>query len=193
MSNHKKNKKDKVLAQNKRKANPLSLAIIVVLVAVIAITIFNSLGENKAAEATAISSSQFSNSQQAAPKPTKAVYNTVEASDEVVSLETSLFDDGKAKYFTFNTSGKMVNFFVIKSSDDVLRAAYDACDVCYAARKGYRQEGDIMVCNNCGQQFPSVRINVEKGGCNPAPLERKIVGDKLVLNVSDIDLGKRFF
>ena len=198
MSNRKKNntnKKNKVLAQNnKRKINPISTGIIVVLVAAIAVFIFNSLGaQNNGTGAASISSSQFSNSQTAAPRIQKAVYTTVNAVDGAVSLDTSLFTDGQAKYFSYDSSGKTVNFFVLKSSDNVLRAAFDACDVCYAAKKGYRQEGDIMVCNNCGQQFPSVRINVEKGGCNPAPLERNIINDKLVLNVSDIETGKRFF
>jgi uncharacterized membrane protein len=46
-----------------------------------------------------------------------------------------------------------------------------------------------MVCNNCGQRFPSVKINEIKGGCNPAPLNRKVVGDKLVIKVADIIEG----
>jgi uncharacterized membrane protein len=187
-------KKDKVLAQNKKRTvNPISMGVIIVLIAVIAVMVFNNLGANKTAEVSAVSASQFSNNQAAAPKPAKAVYNTVEAVDGIVSLDTSLFEDGKAKYFSFESTGKTVNFFVLKSSDNVLRAAFDSCDVCYAAKKGYRQEGDLMVCNNCGQQFPSVRINVEQGGCNPAPLERNIVGDKLVLNVPDIETGLKFF
>jgi hypothetical protein len=46
----------------------------------------------------------------------------------------------------------------MKSADGVIRAAYDACDVCYRERKGYHQEGDDMVCNNCGRHFPSTSI-----------------------------------
>ena len=75
----------------------------------------------------------------------------------------------------------------------MVRAAFDACDVCYAAKKGYRQEGNFMVCNNCGQKFISTRINEVRGGCNPAPLERKIVGDKLVIATADILTGARYF
>ena len=38
-----------------------------------------------------------------------------------------------------------------------------------------------MVCNNCGQQFDSSKINELKGGCNPSPIERTVEGQELVL------------
>jgi uncharacterized membrane protein len=96
--------------------------------------------------------------------------------------------DGKAHFFqTKAGDGTMVTFFVLKSSDGILRAAIDSCDVCYRSGLGYYQEGDNMVCKNCGQKFASTKINVIKGGCNPAPLNRTVSGDKLVINMRDID------
>jgi uncharacterized membrane protein len=50
-----------------------------------------------------------------------------------------------------------------------------------------------MVCNNCGQRFPSVKVNVIKGGCNPAPLNRTVVGDNLMIKVSDILEGGNLY
>jgi uncharacterized membrane protein len=89
-------------------------------------------------------------------------------------------NDGKAHHFQVKTEdGTMVTFFVLKSADGVLRAAIDACDVCYRSGLGYYQEGDKMVCKNCGQKFASNKINVIKGGCNPAPLNRTVVDDTL--------------
>jgi uncharacterized membrane protein len=104
------------------------------------------------------------------------------------------FDDGQAKYFSYKApSGKNIKFFALKSSDGIVRAAFDACDVCYAAKKGYRQEGNVMVCNNCGQKFASTRINEVRGGCNPAPLERKVEGSNLMIAVNDVLTGARYF
>jgi uncharacterized membrane protein len=98
--------------------------------------------------------------------------------------------DGKAHHFKAKASdGTMVTFFVLKSADGILRAAIDACDVCYRSGLGYYQEGDNMVCKNCGQKFASNKINVIKGGCNPAPLNRTVVGDKLVIEMRDIDMN----
>jgi len=36
-------------------------------------------------------------------------------------------------------------------------------------------------------------VNVLRGGCNPAPLDRSVVGDQLVIKVKDILDGKRYF
>jgi uncharacterized membrane protein len=50
-----------------------------------------------------------------------------------------------------------------------------------------------MLCNNCGKLFPSSDINVVQGGCNPAPLERAVIGDKLVLKAADLAQGVAYF
>lgn len=104
-----------------------------------------------------------------------------------VEIPVADISDGKAHHFKVKADdGIMVTFFTLKSADGVIRAAVDACDVCYRSGKGYVQSGDYMVCTNCGQKFASNKINVLKGGCNPAPLNRKIEGDKLVIAMSDI-------
>ena len=81
----------------------------------------------------------------------------------------------------------MVSFFTLKSRDGVIRAAIDACDVCFRTGKGYVQDGRFMVCENCGQKFISSRINIVKGGCNPAPLKREVIGEYLVIKMEDIE------
>jgi uncharacterized membrane protein len=102
-------------------------------------------------------------------------------------------DDGDAHYYSSNSDGVEIRYFVLQSSDGVIRAAFDACDVCYEEKRGYRQEGDNMVCNNCGQKFASVKINEEKGGCNPAPLDRTVDGNELVIKIEDIETGRWYF
>jgi uncharacterized membrane protein len=107
-----------------------------------------------------------------------------------LEIPVASVSDGKAHHFQVQASdGNVVTFFVLKSADGVLRAAIDACDVCYRSGLGYYQEGDNMVCKNCGQKFASNKINVIKGGCNPAPLNRTVVGDQLVINMRDIDMN----
>jgi len=110
-----------------------------------------------------------------------------------ISFPTGDFYDGKARYYSYDYQGTEIKFFLLKSSDGVVRAAFDACDVCYPAQKGYRQEGDYMVCNNCGQRFASLRINEEKGGCNPSPLQRSLVGDMVVIAEEDLIQGASYF
>jgi len=108
--------------------------------------------------------------------------------NDVLKISLSDIDDGKAHYFKVTAdSGTLVTFFTIKSGDGVIRAAIDACDVCYRSGKGYIQDGDFMVCTNCGQRFASSRINVVKGGCNPAPLNRRVEGKYLLISMADIN------
>ncbi|MGA7278100.1 MAG: DUF2318 domain-containing protein [Desulfocapsaceae bacterium] len=120
-------------------------------------------------------------------------HKTVKSVDGTISIALSKVNDGKAHYFVYDQGDLYVKFFVVKSVDGAVRAAFDACDVCFPAKKGYTQDGDFMICNNCGRRFHSSRINVEQGGCNPAPLKRTVVGDQLVINVADIAQGTRYF
>jgi uncharacterized membrane protein len=101
---------------------------------------------------------------------------------------------GKAKFFDYKLSdNKPVRFFVVKSSDGVYRAAMDACDMCYHAKKGYHQEGDDMICNNCGLHFHSSQINEVHGGCNPVGLPRTIEGNQLVIKASELESRGGYF
>ena len=116
----------------------------------------------------------------------------VESAD-AVRIPLSALDSGKALFLETDLEGRQIHYFAIKSSDGVYRAAYDACDVCFRANRGYRQENDLMVCNNCGQAFPSVKVNEVKGGCNPAPLARMVDGQTLVIRKGDLAAGKDYF
>lgn len=127
------------------------------------------------------------------PKERPVPAAAANAAGGVVSMPAARFDDGKAHYFEHREGEITIRYFVIKSADGVLRAAFDTCDVCWAAGKGYAQEGDHMICRNCGLRFHTNRINEVKGGCNPAPLERRVENGTLLIRVSDILEGRGYF
>lgn len=110
-----------------------------------------------------------------------------------VAFPASLFEDGKARHFEHVSGNLTIKYFILKSSDGIVRAAFDACDVCWKAGKGYYQEGDNMVCRNCGRRFASVKVNEVQGGCNPAPLNRKVENGKVIIEVKDILDGVQYF
>ncbi len=117
-----------------------------------------------------------------------------DASATSITYPVELFADGKARHFRHKVDDAItIQYFILKSSDGVIRAAFDACDVCWPAGKGYQQSGDVMVCRNCGRKFASVKVNEVKGGCNPAPLNRKVEDGKVVLQINDILSGKQYF
>jgi len=129
------------------------------------------------------------------PTATAVVTNTPSAAPESRDIRISLSDlTGTAKFFDYKLAdNKPVRFFVIKSSDGVYRAALDACDTCYHAKKGYHQEGDDMICNNCGLHFHSSKINEVHGGCNPIGLPRTIEGNQLVIKASELETRGGYF
>jgi len=122
-----------------------------------------------------------------------AATSTPAAAGGDVTIALADVADGKAHFYTYDAGGTQVKYFVLKSSDGKVRAAFDACDVCYAQKKGYQQEGDEMVCNNCGRRFPSAKINEVEGGCNPSPIERTLKGANLVLASADLQAGVQYF
>ncbi|MFC1829660.1 Fe-S-containing protein [Thermodesulfobacteriota bacterium] len=122
-----------------------------------------------------------------------ATPSAVAADTHMVAFPVNLFSDGKARHFEYKHGDITVRYFILKSSDGIIRAAFDACDVCWPAGKGYYQEGDTMVCRNCGRRFASVLVNEVKGGCNPAPLNREVKGNELILRINDIVEGKQYF
>ena len=191
-------KRDRFKSPAKAKTNRTPL-IIGGTVAVLAVALIVSgilLTTNRGADRASATSGGASNPNPVAaanPSNVKTRYAAVQATDGVINWPLNTFDDGQAHYYSFVDSGKSIDFFVLKSSDGVVRAAFDACDVCFGAHLGYSQQGDLMICNNCGQQFPSVRINEVKGGCNPGPLERTVEGTELVIRSADIAAGSGYF
>ena len=165
-------KKAAVLGTEKKSRLPL-LAAVIGAVLIIAAAVFYANQGGQVQTATA-----------AAPSVADSTF---------VAFPVGLFEDGKARHFEHKDGKLTVRYFILKSSDGVLRAAFDACDVCWPAGKGYYQEGDNMVCRNCGRRFASVRVNEVKGGCNPAPLNRSVQNGKLVIQVKDILEGKQYF
>ena len=125
--------------------------------------------------------------------PAPAPAAPVAAAGADVAIPVAEISDGQAHFYSYDAGGTEVKYFVMKSSDGEYRAAFDACDVCYPNKKGYSQEGDEMVCNNCGQRFDSTKINELKGGCNPSPIDRSVKGKTLVLKTADLGAGVQYF
>lgn len=126
------------------------------------------------------------------PAESAKAAGVAEAAD-VVKIPLKSLESGKALFLMNEDNGRQIHYFALKSPDGQYRAAFDACDVCFQANRGYRQDGDLMVCNQCGQSFPANRIGEVKGGCNPHPLARGIEGQFLVIKKVDMVAGKEYF
>ncbi len=76
-----------------------------------------------------------------------------------------------ASFYEYEIDDKTVEVIAIKASDGSIRTAFNTCQVCYDSGRGYyKQEGDNLVCQNCGNRFTANDVQVSKGGCNPVPI-----------------------
>lgn len=95
----------------------------------------------------------------------------------------------KASFFTYKELGNEMEVIAVKASDGSIRTAFNTCQVCNNSGKGYYvQEGDVLVCQNCGNQFGMDDVEITKGGCNPVPITEdiKVVSDTSITISKDI-------
>ncbi|MBE3136588.1 MAG: DUF2318 domain-containing protein [Thermoplasmata archaeon] len=94
-----------------------------------------------------------------------------------------------AKFYSYDSNGISVRYFAVKDNQGNVHVAFDACDVCYEAKKGYKQNGDVMQCLNCGKTFSITSIGTENtaGGCWPSFLPMNIDGNDVVIKIADLE------
>ena len=122
-----------------------------------------------------------------------ADYAVVTSVNGSVRVPLPALDDKKASYYAYSSGNKTIKFFVLRASDGSVRTALDACTVCYQAKLGYRQDGDAMICKNCGMRFQSANIGIITGGCNPIPIKNVAEKQFVVLQAKDLEAGAKYF
>lgn len=100
-----------------------------------------------------------------------------------------------ALFFEYDSGTTTIRYFGAVGSDGGVHVATDACDVCFAQKKGYRQIGDVMKCNNCGKEFPINSVGTENlsGGCWPSYLPLTVSGGDAVIQLSDLKAKSYMF
>jgi uncharacterized membrane protein len=127
--------------------------------------------------------------QEIAPGP-----DTLEAVTDSVWISLSDISEN-AGFYEYDSGGVKVKYIAVKGSDGVVRTAFDACEVCYRAKKGYSQAGTDLVCNNCGLKFAIDGLGTKnKGqGCWPAYLPNEVKDGKAHIKKADLDAGSYLF
>lgn len=109
-----------------------------------------------------------------------------------VSLEG--LEPQQVRFYQFLNSGNQeVRFFVGRDPGGHLQVAFDANEACAKTKRGYRHEGEWLVCNKCDKSFRLAEVNAGGGGCNPVPLAHAVEGEELVIAEADILGGWRLF
>jgi uncharacterized membrane protein len=178
-------KKARVMSQDRTWVKPAVIASVVVLV-VVGGLLFRDFRAKRMGN-----NPQFAPHRDASTRTTNAVPVTEQSGD--VKIPMANVQDGNAHFYSYAAGGKTVTFFVMKAVDGSIRTAFDACVACNHAKLGYRQEGGLVVCNNCGMGFTPAQIGQVTGGCNPIPVNKTLDGQMLVLKAKDLESGAQYF
>ena len=125
------------------------------------------------------------------------VYNdsVVDVTGQNVKVPLSDVSDTNFHFYSYDSGGTAIKYFIVKDSGGNVHTAFDACNVCYEAKKGYEQSGDKAKCRNCGKTFSVSDIGTKNsaGGCWPGYLPHTLSGDSIVIKTSDLETGKYLF
>jgi len=89
--------------------------------------------------------------------------------DDIVITKDTITD--KAQFLPAKVGKTNLEVMAVKASDGTIRTAFNTCQVCNGSpRAYYKQEGDAVVCQNCGNRFSMDMIEAQRGGCNPIPI-----------------------
>lgn len=122
-----------------------------------------------------------------------AAHRGLSLSGGSVAIPVADLKTDEARFYKVKTGGKEIKFFAVRTADGKVRTAFDACDVCWPSKKGYKQDGQFMICVNCGQKFHLRQVGDVYGGCNPSPLASAVQGDKVVVTEAALGAGAKYF
>jgi high-affinity iron transporter len=120
-----------------------------------------------------------------APTPGKVLV----AENNEVRIPLSELTDQSLHFYTADVSGTVVRFLVIHQANGNYATALDACQIC--GRAGYRQEGQNIICRNCGASIYAPSVG-EHGGCNPIPVKSTVAGGEVIVNLSALSDANAF-
>ncbi|MDR2615949.1 MAG: DUF2318 domain-containing protein [Oscillospiraceae bacterium] len=102
-----------------------------------------------------------------------------------------------ASFYPVEAEGTKLEVIAVKAPDGTVRTAFNTCRVCYDSGRGYyKQSGDVLVCQNCGNRFPMSRVEVEAGGCNPWPIfseDKTVTDDAITISYEFLSESKDIF
>jgi high-affinity iron transporter len=115
----------------------------------------------------------------AAPAPARVL--SVEKNQ--VRIPLSELTDASLHFYSVNVSGTSMRFLVVHQTNGNYVVALDACQIC--GWSGYRQQGQNVICRNCGATIYIPSIG-EHGGCNPVPVKSIVEGGEVIVDLSTL-------
>ncbi len=81
------------------------------------------------------------------PQTSSQINATREGGDLIIQISDI---SKKATFYPVEVDGTKLEVIAVEAPDGSIRTAFNTCQVCYDSGKGYyKQEGDVLVCQNC--------------------------------------------
>ncbi|MDR0598188.1 MAG: DUF2318 domain-containing protein [Treponema sp.] len=107
----------------------------------------------------------FASAQSGQPNAVKPVVTDRDLVIQIADLTENV------SFYPVDIEGTRLEVLAVKAPDGTIRTAFNTCQVCYASGRGfYKQQGTVLVCQNCGNRFRMSQVEVRSGGCNPVPV-----------------------
>lgn len=103
----------------------------------------------------------------------------------------------KAEFYPYQAGDTKMEVLAVKASDGTIRTAFNTCQVCFGSGRAYYvQEGNELVCQNCGNRFALDQVEIQRGGCNPVPIfedNKEDTGDNIVISGDYLQQNQKLF
>ena len=117
-------------------------------------------------------------------KDAKKETEKIEKGDSLVIKTEDLSED--AEFYPVEVDGTEMEVIAVKDAKGTIRTAFNTCQICYDSGNGYyKQEGDKLVCQNCGNSFTMDQVGNTSGGCNPWPIledDKTVTDDEIQIS-----------
>ncbi len=103
----------------------------------------------------------------------------------------------KAEFYPYKAGDTKMEVLAVKASDGTIRTAFNTCQVCFGSGRAYYvQEGNELVCQNCGNRFAMDQVEIQRGGCNPVPIfedDKEDKGESIVISGDYLQQNQKLF
>lgn len=103
----------------------------------------------------------------------------------------------RVTFYPATVNGTELEVLAVRTADGMVRTAFNTCQICYDSGRGYyKQVGDFLVCQNCGNRYSMEQIETEQGGCNPVPIfpeNKREEADSIVIPSEYLTEAKALF
>ena len=92
--------------------------------------------------------------------------------EDLVMIKSEITET--VKFYTYKLGRTEMQVMAVRASDGSIRTAFNTCQVCYDSGRGYYiQQGNQLICQNCGNRFLTDQLEIIRGGCNPVPITQE--------------------